>query len=55
MKATYVSHRILVKEQPNKINNPSLLEKLKKQSLDFLDDNEKREFKEKSTAIGVRG
>lgn len=52
---TYVSHEILIREQPNNsIGQAPIIDKICKQIMDFLPQEDKKEFK-KSTAIGVRG
>jgi len=55
---TYVSHLVLVKEQPNNSKSKaSTLDKIVKQTLDFLPETDKKEFKRevRKTSDGVRG
>ena len=55
---SYVSHTILVKDQPNNsVSEASMLDVILKQLLDFLPEGEKKEFEKnvRSTATGVRG
>lgn len=51
----HIGYKILLKEQPNKPEKTAMSNKILQQSLEFLDSEEKKEIKQKSTAIGVRG
>lgn len=57
LKDNYISHQIVLQEQPANVTvkEETIIKKIMNQMMDFLTNGEKKEFKQKSTAIGVRG